>query len=168
MHLMVYILLLNHLTEIHRFSIQDTIPPLGLKPQRKKSQEIGLEAKLFQNRISLDANFYKENTINQIMDIAISRTTGFSNKTINAGNLQNMGVEIQAMFIPVQTPNFSWDITVNWSKNENKVVELYGDMKYLALYNAGWNANVYAFPGKDYGTLWGYSIVRENSTPCLL
>jgi TonB-linked SusC/RagA family outer membrane protein len=143
----------------------NTIPPLGLKPQRKKSQEIGLEAKLFQNRISFDVNLYKENTINQIMDIAISRTTGFSNKTINAGNLQNMGVEIQAMFIPVQTPNFSWDITVNWSKNENKVVELYGDMKYLALYNAGWNANVYAFPGKDYGTLWGYSIVRENATP---
>jgi TonB-linked SusC/RagA family outer membrane protein len=142
-----------------------TIPPLGLKPQRKRSKEVGLELKLFQNRISLDANFYKENTINQIMDIAISRTTGFSNKTINAGNLQNMGVEIQATFIPVQTKNFTWDITANWSKNENKVVELYGDMKYLALYNAGWNAYVYAFPGKQYGTLWGYSIVRENATP---
>jgi TonB-linked SusC/RagA family outer membrane protein len=142
-----------------------TIPPLGLKPQRKKSQEVGLEMKLFQNRISLDANFYKENTINQIMNIAVSRTTGFSSKTINAGNLQNMGVELQAMFIPVQTNNFSWDITVNWSKNENKVVELYEDMKYLTLYSAGWNAYVYAFPGKQYGTLWGYSIVRENATP---
>jgi TonB-linked SusC/RagA family outer membrane protein len=142
-----------------------TIPPLGLKPQRKRSKEIGMELKLLQNRISLDANFYQENTINQIMDIAVSRTTGFSNKTINAGNLQNMGVELQLMASPVQTPDFSWDITVNWSKNENKVVELYEDMKYLALYNAGWNANVYAFPGKEYGTLWGYAIVRENMTP---
>jgi len=142
-----------------------TIPPLGLKPQRKRSKEIGLEVKLFQNRVSLDAAYYKENTLNQIMNIAISRTTGFSSKTINAGNLQNSGVELQAMITPVQTTNFSWDVTFNWSKNENKVVELFEDMKYLDLYNAGWNARVYAFPGKDYGTLWGYSIVRENATP---
>jgi len=143
----------------------NTIPPLGLKPQRKRSKEVGLELKLLQNRISIDANFYQENTVNQIMNIEVSRTTGFSTKTINAGNLQNKGVEIQAMFVPVQTKNFSWDIMVNWSKNENKVVELYEDMKYLALYSAGWNANVYAFPGKEYGTLWGYSIVREKATP---
>jgi TonB-linked SusC/RagA family outer membrane protein len=142
-----------------------TIPPLGLKPQRKRSKEVGMELKLLQNRIALDANFYQENTINQIMNIAISRTTGFENKTINAGNLQNMGVELQLLATPVQTPDFSWDITLNWSKNENKVVELYGDMKYLSLYNAGWNALVYAFPGKEYGTLWGYGIVRENVTP---
>ena len=142
-----------------------TIPPLGLKPQRKRSKEVGIEVKLFQNRVSFDANFYKENTVNQIMNIAISRTTGFSSKTINAGNLQNSGIEIQAMIIPVQTPNFSWDVTLNWSTNQNKVVELYEDMKYLDLYNAGWNARVYAFPGKEYGTLWGYSIVRENATP---
>ena len=76
----------------------NTIPPLGLKPQRKKSKEIGLELKLLKNRISFDAAFYRENTINQIMNIAVSNTTGFSNKTINAGNLQNMGVELQAMF----------------------------------------------------------------------
>jgi TonB-linked SusC/RagA family outer membrane protein len=141
------------------------IPPLGLKPQRKKSKEIGLEAKLFQNRISFDVSLYKENTINQIMNIAVSRTTGFNNKTINAGNLQNMGAEVQILATPVMTKNFSWDIALNWSRNVNKVVELYQDMKYLNLYAAGWNAYVYAFPGKDYGTLWGYSIVREKATP---
>lgn len=142
-----------------------TIPPLGLKPQRKRSKEVGMEVKLLQNRLSFDINFYRENTVNQIMDIAISRTTGFTNKTINAGNLQNQGIEFQAMVTPVQKPNFSWDITLNWSTNQNKVVELYEDMKYLYLYNAGWNAYVYAFPGKEYGTLWGYSIVREKATP---
>ena len=140
------------------------IPPLGLKPQRKRSKEVGLEVRLLQNRVSLDASVYKENTINQIMNIAVSRTTGFNNKTINAGNLQNMGVELQLGITPVQTANFSWDIAVNWSKNENKVVSLFEDMKYLSLYAAGWNALVYAFPGKDYGTLWGYSILRENAT----
>ena len=146
-------------------SYTGTIPPLGLKPQMKKSEEVGLELKLLQNRIGLDASFYKENTINQIMNIAVSNTTGFGTKTINAGNLQNMGVELQLMATPIQKPNFSWDITVNWSKNKNKVVSLYGDMKYLQLYGLGWSAYAYAFPGKDYGTIFGYAIVRENATP---
>ncbi len=146
-------------------SYTETIPPLGLKPQRKKSKEVGLELKLLQNRLSFDVNLYKENTINQIMNIAVSNTTGFTSKTINAGNLQNAGAEIQLLATPVQTPNFSWDVTVNWSRNVNKVVELYEDMKYLSLYSASWGTYVYAFPGKEYGTLWGYAIVRENVTP---
>jgi TonB-linked SusC/RagA family outer membrane protein len=143
----------------------NTIPPSGLLPQRKRSKEVGFELKLLQNRISLDADFYRENTVNQIMNIAVSNTTGFQSKTINAGNLQNQGIELQAMFTPVQTKDFSWDISVNWSKNQNKVVELYGDMKYLSLYNLSWGGYVYAFPGKDYGTIFGYAIVRENATP---
>ena len=129
-----------------------TIPPLGLKPQRKQSKEAGIEVKLFQNRLSFDLAFYKENTKNQIMNIAVSRTSGFSSKTINAGNLQNSGVELQLLATPVQTTNFSWDMTLNWSKNVNKVVELYGDMKYLYLWDASWGAYVYAIPGKEYGT----------------
>jgi len=99
------------------------------------------------------------------MNIAVSNTTGFGSKTINAGNLQNSGVELQAMFTPIQTADFSWDIALNWSKNQNKVVELYGDMKYLSLYNLSWGGYVYAFPGKDYGTIFGYAIVRENAKP---
>jgi len=146
-------------------SYTNTIPPLGLKPQRKRSKEAGLELRFFNNRLALDAAVYRENTINQIMNISVSRTSGFSSQTINAGNLQNQGIELQLMASPVQTPNFSWDVTVNWSTNENKVVELYDDMKYLNLYSASWNAYVYAIPGQEYGTLWGYAIVRENATP---
>ncbi|MDP4222186.1 MAG: SusC/RagA family TonB-linked outer membrane protein [Bacteroidota bacterium] len=143
----------------------NTIPPLGLKPQRKRSKEVGMEARFFQNRLGFDVSVYKENTVNQIMNIAVSNTTGFSNKTINAGNLQNAGVEVQINATPVQTNNFSWDITVNWSANKNKVVSLYQDMKYLQLYTLSWDAYAYAFPGKDYGTIYGFALVRENAKP---
>jgi TonB-linked SusC/RagA family outer membrane protein len=143
----------------------NTIPPLGLKPQKKQSKEVGIEAKFFQNRLGFDVAYYKENTINQIMNIAVSNTTGFGSKTINAGNLQNQGVELMLNITPVQTSDFSWDISFNWSKNKNKVVSLYEDMKYLSLYSIGWGGYVYAFPGKDYGTLYGYALVRENATP---
>ena len=144
---------------------QNAIPPLDLKPQRKRSKEIGLELNLLKNRISFDAAVYRDNTINQIMDIAVSNTTGFSTKRINAGNMQNQGIELQARFTPIQTNDFTWDINVNWSKVQTKVVALYDDMKFYNLYSAGWNAYVYAFPGKDYGVIFGYDIVRENATP---
>jgi TonB-linked SusC/RagA family outer membrane protein len=143
----------------------NTIPPLGLKPQRKRSKEAGMEVRFFQNRLGVDLTLYKENTINQIMNIAVSNTTGFTSKTINAGNLQNSGVELSLTATPIQTKDFSWDITFNWSKNQNKVVELYDDMKYLNLYSIGWGGYVYAFPGKEYGTIYGYAIVRENAKP---
>ena len=97
-----------------------TIPPLGLKPQRKRSKEAGLEARFFQNRLGFDVSVYRENTVNQIMNIAVASTTGFGTKTINAGNLQNSGVELQLNATPVQTSNFSWDITLNWSRNVPK------------------------------------------------
>jgi TonB-linked SusC/RagA family outer membrane protein len=146
-------------------SYTGTIPPLGLKPQRKRSKEAGMEAKFFQNRLGFDVSIYRENTVNQIMNISVASTTGFGTKTINAGNLQNTGIELQFSVTPVQTSKFSWDITLNWSKNVPKVVELYQDMKYLSLYNLGWSGYVYAFPGKEYGTLYGYAIVRENAKP---
>ncbi len=142
-----------------------TIPNPDLKPQNKQSKEVGFELKFLQNRIGLDASLYKENTIHQIMNIAISNTTGFSNKLVNAGNLQNMGAELQLNLTPVQTNDFSWDISLNWSKNKNKVVSLFEDIKYLNLYDLSWGGYVYAFPGKDYGTIFGYALVRENATP---
>ncbi|HUS87394.1 MAG TPA: SusC/RagA family TonB-linked outer membrane protein [Bacteroidales bacterium] len=149
----------------------NTIPALGLKPQKKNSMEFGGELKFFNNRIGFDVTWYKENTINQILNIAIARTTGFSSKTINAGNLQNMGLEIQMNLTPVRTGDFSWDINANWATNENKVIELYVDesgveqMNYLNLYAASWSAYVHARPGEEYGILWGYALVKEKATP---
>ena len=142
-----------------------TIPAPDLRPQNKKSKEVGFEVKFLQNRIGLDASFYKENTIDQIMNIAVSNTTGFRTKLVNAGNLQNSGAELQLNITPIQTSDFSWDISMNWSKNKNKVISLFGDMKYLSLYSLSWDAFAYAFPGKDYGTIYGYALVRENAKP---
>lgn len=148
-------------------SYTNTLAPLGLKPQQKKSIEFGADLKFLNNRISLDATYYKENTINQIMNIAISNTTGFSTKTINAGNIQNEGIELTLNITPVQTKNFSWDITANWATNKNTVKELTGDMEYMNLYNGSWGMTVRAPLGGEYGQMWGYDIVREHETEVL-
>lgn len=146
-------------------SYTNTLAPLGLKPQSKNSIEFGADLKFFNNRLSLDATYYKENTENQIINIDISRTTGFNTKTINAGNIQNEGVELVMNVTPIQKKDFSWDITLNWATNTNTVKALTGDMEYLYLYNGSWGMQVHARVGEKYGQMWGYDIIKENETP---
>jgi TonB-linked SusC/RagA family outer membrane protein len=141
----------------------NTLPPLGLLPQKKKSIEAGIDLKFLNNRIRLDATYYKENTTNQIMNIDISRMSGFNSQTINAGNIQNQGVELTFGLTPVQFSDFRWDMMVNWSMNKNKVIELTEGMDDLYLYNASWGTRVYARVGEPYGQLMANDIVRENA-----
>jgi len=144
-------------------SYGNTLPPLGLMPQKKKSIEAGIDLKFLSNRIRLDATYYKENTTNQIMNISISRMTGFNNQTINAGNIQNQGVELTLRLTPVQISDFRWDIMVNWATNKNKVIELTEGIDDLYLYSGSWGTRVYARVGEPYGQLMGNDIVRENA-----
>ena len=138
-------------------------PPLNLKPPGKKSIEFGAEIKFLNNLIGLDVTWYKENTINQTMDITVPGAMGFNYQTVNAGNLQNKGLEITLWATPVRTSNLKWDLAINWSANENKVIEIHEDLNYLHLYNAPFGMQVRARPGKEFGELWGYALVRENA-----
>jgi len=140
-----------------------TLPPLGLLPQQKKSIEAGIDLKFLSNRIRLDATYYKENTKNQIMNISISRMSGFNYQTINAGNIQNQGVELTLGLTPVKTSDFRWDIMVNWAMNKNKVIELSEGIDDLYLIDASWGVRVYARVGEPYGQMMANDIVRENA-----
>lgn len=97
------------------------------------------------------------------MKIAISRATGFNEQTINAGNIQNKGIEMTLNIRPVQKSNFTWDITANWARNQSEVIELYEDMKSFPLYYGSWSMYIQARPGQPYGQMWGYSLVREHA-----
>ncbi|MDX2445014.1 MAG: SusC/RagA family TonB-linked outer membrane protein, partial [Bacteroidales bacterium] len=151
-------------------SYTNTLPPLGLLPQRKKSIEAGLDVKFINNRIRLDLTYYKENTTNQILNLDISRMSGFNTTTINAGDIQNQGWELVLGATPVQQSKFRWDITLNWARNRNLVNELYTndvtgeEMTSYYLYSASWGAYVYARQGEPYGQMFGNDVVRENST----
>jgi len=96
----------------------------NLKPETTTSLEIGAELKFFGNRLSLDATYYKANSVDQIVEVPISNTTGYARFVTNAGELQNQGVELLLGATPFQKGDFSWDISLNWSKNVSKVISL--------------------------------------------
>jgi TonB-linked SusC/RagA family outer membrane protein len=134
----------------------------NLQPQRSKEVEFGMEAQFFKNRLGFDVAVYKTRTLNQIINLPVSSATGYRTFLVNAGQINNKGIEVQLNGTPFKSENFKWDIDVNWSKNENEVVKLYGDSQnyLLASYQGGVSLN--ARVGEAFGALVGSDYVYLN------
>ncbi len=137
------------------FSLPGTKNNPDLKPEYSKSKEIGLEMAFLRNRIGFDVTYYQTNTTDQIIPVALSYATGFTSKFVNAGEVQNRGIELSMFGSPVKTKDFSWDINVNWSRNRNKVLSLFGDATNLQLGSFQGGVSLNATIGQPYGTIQG-------------
>lgn len=144
------------------FGIPNTIGNTDLLPEKSKEVELGMEMKMFKNRVGFDVAVYKTRTLNQIIPIPISTSTGMFNKYINAGEFQNKGIEVQLNLVPVRTQNFEWNLDVNWAKNENKVVELAEGLDVFRIggYQGGVSLNAYV--NNAFGALLGTDYVYTN------
>lgn len=133
-----------------------------LKPERSKEVEVGVEAQFFRNRLGFDVAAYKTRTLNQIIDLPVSNATGYNNVTINAGEISNQGIEVQVNATPIKSSAFTWDINLNWAKNENKLVSLHPDAKVLRLAGYQGGVSLNAVEGQAYGVLYGTDFVYTN------
>lgn len=133
-----------------------------LKPVRSKEFEVGMEMQFFKNRLGFDVAYYQTNTYDQIMKLSTSSATGYRTFLVNAGQIENKGVEVQVNATPIKTSNFRWDIDINWAKNKSKVVELYKDAQnyLIASYQGGVSLN--ARLGEAFGTLVGADYTYLN------
>ena len=101
------------------------------------SYEAGLEMKFLNGRLGLDATYYDNSEFqNQILSLASTTTSGYAYRLINAGEIQNQGVEIALNARALQIKDFAWDLGVNFSKNTNKVKSLIHGMDYFELAKA--------------------------------
>ena len=154
---------LNNFGNASLFSYGSTKNNASLKPERTKEIEVGLEAKMFNNAVGFDFSWYKKNTEDQLMPAAVTTSTGFSNRWVNAGEIQNKGVELGIYATPFKNENFSWDLSVNWAKNESLVVDLYGDQENLQLNSFQGGISINATVGQPYGTIRGTGFnMHEN------
>lgn len=124
-----------------------------------KSWELGLEAKLFGNRLGLDFALYKSNATNQLLNIPLDPTSGYQSKKVNAGNIENKGFELMLDAQIIQKENFSWGVNVNWSKNINTVKELTDEVSQYKL--GGFDdIQILAAAGEKYGVIYGSKFAR--------
>ena len=137
----------------------------NLKSETINSWEVGLDLKAFNNRLGFDFAYYKKNAKDQILKIAVPAATGYKQKMVNAGNVENSGFEIALTGTPVQTSyGFTWDTQLNWSKNDNKIIELTGDTKEQILSDQSVTfLRVVAREGGSYGDIYGYGYQRNDA-----
>ncbi len=136
-----------------------------LKPEITTSYEIGTDIGFFNNRISFDLTYYDIHSDNQILPLAISSTSGYSNRVINAGKVRNQGVELMMNLIPISLRNdFQWSVNINFAKNVSKVVELMDGMESFVQVAPGEEATIEARVGERTGAMYGpgYQRVPEG------
>jgi hypothetical protein len=133
-----------------------------LKPENIASLEFGLEGSMINNRLFFDFSWYNIATTDQIYDVPVPASTGYSTFRENIGEMTNTGVELLVGGIPVQTNNFSWEISANFAQNKNELGELIEDLEshQLNTTNSG-NVTIQATVGGGYGDIYG-TVPRTN------
>lgn len=140
-------------------SSSNTLYNKNVKNELIKSYEVGVEFKFLNNRLGLDFAWYKSNATNQLMNLPVNSLSGYNYKKINAGDIQNTGVELMAYATPIRTKDFEWTINYNISHNNNTIKDLYDgvDRYQLGGYD---NIRIYAIKGGKYGEIWGTKFLR--------
>lgn len=136
-----------------------------IKNELNIGKEVGADIRFFNNRLGFDITLYKSNAINQLIEIPMDPTSGFERKMINAGNIQNKGMELVTnVKIIDNAGGFSWSTNLNYSRNENLIVELENedDVYLLGVFD---NLKIIAPVGGIYGSILGTAFLRvEDET----
>ncbi|GAA4413574.1 SusC/RagA family TonB-linked outer membrane protein [Nibrella viscosa] len=106
-------------------TVGNTLPDPNLKPEIVYSAEVGGEFQLLNNRINLDVSAYTSTSKGQVITVRVPNSTGFSNLLINVGETRNWGYEAELKYLIARGGKFSWDASVRYSYNDNKVISLY-------------------------------------------
>ena len=147
--------------QIGIYKPQTTLSNASLKPQRSNEFEFGTEVHFLKDRIILDAAYYDTKTYNQLITPNISSGSGQLAAAINAGQINNKGIEVHLGINPIKTNDFSWDVDVNWARNRSKVVALEDGLKVYPLVSMV-GATIVASVGNPWGDIYGTDYVYLN------
>lgn len=109
--------------QTHNWENPTVYPMDDMKPEKTKSWEIGLNLKFWENRFNLDATYYRSNTLNQTFSVDIPPSSGYNKAIVQAGNVQNQGVELGLGFHD-EWAGFGWSTNAAFTLNRNKVIRL--------------------------------------------
>ena len=142
-------------------NFSDVLASYDLQPEITSSWEVGTNMGFLNNILSVDFTYYNNSSNNQIMDIPLPPSSGYSSKRTNAAHLKNTGFEVQLDARAIRGKSLSWDISATWSKNNSEVTGLYGDLESIILEDS-WIATIQARPGDEYGVIYAWDYKRDS------
>ena len=114
----------------------------NLLPEQATSLEFGMDLNLFLNRIHFEGTYYTVDNENQILGVPLAASTGFSGVQVNAGLLESDGWEIIVGGTPIKTPDWSWDVNINFTKNKTRIKELTEGVDQIVFWGAAKVENI--------------------------
>lgn len=143
-------------------TLSSTAPYPTLKPEKTKSFELGTDLRFLKDKLSVSFTYYKSNTFNQSLQVTPPAPSGYNVGYVNAGNIQNTGIEFTVGYNVLKTSAFSWNTNLNGSRNVNKVIDL--DSKdgidLFALTNSN-SYRSYLAKGGSFGDIYGQTIQKD-------
>lgn len=148
----------GHTTASRRSVLYDA----NVRSELIKAYEAGAEVRFFNNRIGIDAVWYKSNATRQLIDLPMDPLSGYTSRKINAGDIQNTGIELMADAAILSNSNgVNWHLTVNYSTNNNTIEELADSVETYSL--GGYDdLQVLALVGGNYGEIYGTRFMRVD------
>ena len=150
----------NSGTTLNSNSVSNFYANAGIKPEIHKELELGIEGKFLKNRVGIDISAYTKDSEDLIIDLELDQSTGYSSSTVNSASINNKGIEAIISVVPVQSRDFTWEITGQFSKLKSEVLSIADGISkvYVAGYTGRGNI---AIPGMPYGIMEGSTIARD-------
>lgn len=139
-----------------------------LQPEVTTSYEVGTDLRFFEERVQLDATYYRSTTRDQIIRVPLAQSTGYNTRLVNAGEIRNTGVETRLQLTPIRDlSGFGWDVSLNWARNRSTVVELAEGINSFVLGEGPFGGFVEAREGGRMGDMYGrvFERVEDPDSP---
>ena len=147
-------------TTLNSNAVSNFYANAGIKPEIHKELELGIEGKFLKNRVGIDISAYTKDSEDLIIDLELDQSTGYSSSTVNSASINNKGIEAIISVVPVQSRDFTWEITGQFSKLKSEVLSIADGISkvYVAGYTGRGNI---AIPGMPFGIMEGSTISRD-------
>jgi TonB-linked SusC/RagA family outer membrane protein len=156
---------------INAITLPDTLNNPNIKPSFAKAFEAGIDLRFLNNRVGVEFTYYRQKNENQIIQLDVPGSSGYSATVVNAGLIENKGFELSLNATPLQSKLFTWNTTLNFAKNNSIVKELYPGINVYRL-----DANIYsnvsiflnAAVNEPFGSLVGQAYRRDPKTGMIM
>jgi TonB-linked SusC/RagA family outer membrane protein len=133
-----------------------------LKNEMTNELEVGLEMRFLKNRLGFELSYFDRKHIDLLTSVALPASTGSTSTTLNVGDMTNKGIEALFNITPIKTNKFSWDMTISYTKINNKVVRISGDQPSLSL------GQTFAFLNEPFGVFYNIGYQRNAAGQVLI
>jgi hypothetical protein len=137
--------------------------PSSLKPEQTRAYEAGIDLRFFNDNLNASFTLYKTNTRNQDISIVPLPASGYSSGNINAGNIQNRGIEFTLGYNLINRKDLTWNTAINGSKNVNKVIDIDSKdgVQLVDLTPGNNNFDTYVAKGGQFGDIYVQTLQKD-------